>query len=110
MGKKQKQLGGRQKISDPAGDAMNAKSKAVLHRIELLEQAICKAKEYLENGQHAEWSGFRPLFVRKRKDGQEQPPHKDWVKNVFLPRMEKSLRRAERIMEQLSCENGKHRR
>ena len=79
---------------------LNAKT-TVLERIESLEQAIAKAKEYLETGKHAEWSGFRPLFVYKLKDGQKLPPHKDWVKNVFLPRMEKALRRAEKLAERL---------
>ena len=80
---------------------MNAKRKAVLDRIDSLEQTIAKAREYLESGKHADWSGFRPLFVRKFKDGKEPPPHKDWVKNVFLPRMEKALRRAEKVVERL---------
>ena len=81
---------------------MNAKRTAVLDRIEVLEQAIGRAREYLESGAHAHWHGFRPLFARKLKDGKELPPHKEWVKNVFLPRMEKALSRSERILEQLA--------
>jgi hypothetical protein len=77
----------------------NAKRKAVLERIQSIEQAIGKAKEYLESGKHAHWSGFRPLFVPKFKDGKELPPHKDWVKNVFLPRKDKALKRAEKLVE-----------
>jgi uncharacterized protein YqcC (DUF446 family) len=80
---------------------MNAKRKAVVDRIDSLEQAIRKAREYLESGKHANWRGFRPLFDRKLRDGKELPPHKDWVKNVFLPRMEKALSRAEKILERL---------
>ena len=80
---------------------MNAKRKVVLDRIESIEQAIGKAREYLESGKHAHWSGFRPLFVSKVKDGRELPPHKDWVKNVFIPRMEKALKRAEKVVERL---------
>ncbi len=80
---------------------MNAKTRAVLDRIELIEQAIARAREYLASGKHAHWSGFRPLFVGKLKDGQELPPHIDWVKNVFLPRKEKALRRAEKVVERL---------
>ena len=79
---------------------MNAKRKAVLERIDSLEQAIARAREYLESGKHAHWSGFRPLFVHKFKDGKELPPHRDWVKNVFLPHKEKALRRAEKLVEQ----------
>ena len=78
----------------------NEKRKAVLERIDSLEQAIEKAREYLESGKHANWSGFRPVFVSKSKDGKELPPHRDWVKNVFLPRNEKALRRAEKLVEQ----------
>jgi hypothetical protein len=81
--------------------AMNAKRKAVLERIASLEQAVGMPREYLESGKHAGWRGFRPLFVSKVKDGRELPPHKDWVKNVFLPRMEKALRRAEKIVERI---------
>ena len=80
---------------------MNAKRKAVLERIESFQQAIGRAQEYLESGKHAHWSGFRPLFVHKLKDGKELPPHKDWVRNVFLPGKEKALRRAEKTLEQL---------
>ena len=80
---------------------MNAKRKAVVERIESFELAISRAREYLESGKHANWIGFRPLFVSKLKDGKELPPHKDWVKNVFLPRMEKALRRDEKIVERL---------
>jgi hypothetical protein len=79
---------------------MNAKRKAVRERIESLQQAIAKAGEYLESGKHADWRGFRPLFARKFRNGEELPPHKDWVKNVFLPRMEKALRHAEKLVEQ----------
>ena len=79
----------------------NGKSKAVLERIELLERAIGRAREYLQSGKHAHWSGFRPLFISKLKNGNELPPHKDWVKNVFLPSKEKALSRAEKILERL---------
>jgi uncharacterized protein YqcC (DUF446 family) len=77
------------------------KRTSVLERIQLIEQAITKAKEYLESGKHAHWIGFRPLFDSKLRDGKELPPHKDWVKNVFLPRMEKALRREEKLAERL---------
>lgn len=72
-----------------------AKRKAVLERIESLEKAIAKAREYLASGGHAHWSGFRPMFVSRFRDGVELPPHKDWVRHVFLPRQQKALRHAE---------------
>jgi hypothetical protein len=80
---------------------MKPKEKAILDRIKKLEEAITKAREYLESGAHADWHGFRPLFVPKMRDGKASPPHKDWVKNVFLPSREKALREAERLLERL---------
>jgi hypothetical protein len=76
----------------------------VLARIKSLEQAIRKAKEYLETGEHANWHALRPLFNRKLKDGKEVPPHKDWVKNVYLRQMEKRLSQAEKTLWQLERE------
>jgi hypothetical protein len=81
---------------------MNPKEKAVLDRIKRLEEAIAKGREYLESGIHANWHGFRPLFYGKVRDGKELPPHKDWVKNVFLPRRERALRQAQKVLARLS--------
>ena len=80
---------------------MNPKKKAVLDRIKYLEEAITQGREYLESGKHAHWHGFRPLFNSKVRDGKDLPPHKDWVKNVFLPRCERALRYAEGVLEKL---------
>lgn len=77
------------------------KSKAVRERVKHLEKDITQAREYLESGKHADWEGFRPYFVKKLKDGSELPPHRDWVKNVFLPGAKRSLRRAEKVLERL---------
>jgi hypothetical protein len=82
---------------------MNSKRKAIIERIERIERAIVIARDYLESGTNADWKGFRPLFDRKFKDGKELPPHKDWVKNVYLPSMEKALIRAERMLYKLDC-------
>lgn len=81
---------------------MNAKKKAILDRIEHLEDAITKGREYLDTGEHAHWHGFRPLFAPKVQDGKTLPPHRDWVKNVFLPRHEKALDNAYRKLDRLS--------
>ena len=81
---------------------MNPETRAILDRIKNLEEAIAKGREYLESGAHAYWNGFRPLFVNKMRDGKALPPHKDWVKNVFLPRRERALREAERLLERLT--------
>jgi hypothetical protein len=76
---------------------INAKPVAVLERIDSLERAIRTAREYLESGKHANWQGFRPPFGRK----ENLPPHKDWVKNVFLRRREKALAQAEKLLQRL---------
>ena len=79
-----------------------SKKKAIFERITHLEDAISKAKEYLETGNHADWHGFRALYVNKEKNGENLPPHKDWVKNVFLPNKEKALNKEENKLEKLN--------
>ena len=80
---------------------MNPKTKSVLDRIKRHEEAITKAREYLEGGKHADWHGFRPLFDRKLRDGKPLPPHKDWVRNVFLRNRERALRESEKVLAKL---------
>jgi len=77
------------------------KKKEMLNRINDLEEQIAKARDYLQTGTHAHWNGFRPLFREKVKDGKMLPPHKDWVKNVFIPSRERALRKAEKLIERL---------
>lgn len=80
---------------------MRADRKSVLDRIQHFEEAISKGREYLATGAHAQWKGFRPLFAAKTEGGKPAPPHPDWVKNVFLPRHERALLRAEKALEKL---------
>ena len=80
---------------------MHADRKALLERIASFEDALAKARKYLDSGANAHWQGFRPLFSDKRKDGKSLPPHKDWVKNVFIPRYEKALVKAERRLDSM---------
>ena len=87
---------------------MNSKKKAILDRNKHLEDAIAKGNEYLESEKHADWHGFRPMFVIKIRDGKVLPPHKDWVKNVFLPRHEKALRRAQKTLETFDLVRSAH--
>ena len=75
------------------------KKRDILERMKSLELDIVNGKEYLETGAQANWSGFKPYFSPKFKDGKELPPHKDWVKNVFLPSAEKALRKSEKLLE-----------
>ena len=84
---------------------MNLKEKDILDRNKHLEDSIAKALEYLESGKHADWHGFRPLFVNKMRNGEALPPHKDWVKNVFLRNQEKALRRNQKLLEKLTQKN-----
>jgi hypothetical protein len=86
---------------------MTSKNKAILERIERLEEEIAKGREYLANGRHVDWHGFRPLFKDKIKDGKALPPHKDWVKNVFLPAREEALSKAHALFEQVSADKKK---
>jgi hypothetical protein len=78
---------------------MNSKKQNIVDRIKHLEDAIAKGREYLDSGKHAHWHGFRPLFVDKLRDGKVLPPHKDWIRNVFLPRTERALRKAQKTLE-----------
>jgi hypothetical protein len=79
------------------------KRKAVQERIRHIEEAIGKAREYLETGREAHWPGFHPLFVNKVKDGELCAPHKDWVRNVFIPRCERALRHAEKVLQRMEA-------
>lgn len=81
--------------------SFDPRKKALLERIKRFEEAVSRAKEYLESGEHAHWEKFKPFLVKKLKDGKELPPHRDWVKKVFLPRYERSLGRAEKLLERL---------
>lgn len=83
---------------------MDPKAKALRERIESHEEALVKAKAYLETGAHSNWHGFRALLTPKIKDARKMPPHKDWVRNVFIPRHEKAIRKVERILERLEQE------
>ena len=80
---------------------MTQNKNDIRERIRSLEEAIRRANEYLESGKHAGWAGFRPMFADKKRDGKSAPPHKDWVRNVYRPRMERALTRAEKLLERL---------
>jgi hypothetical protein len=38
------------------------------------------------------------------RGGAKLPPHRDWVKNVFLPRRERALKSAEKVLQKLERE------
>ena len=81
---------------------MNSKEKAILDRIKHLEDAISKGREFLETGKHGDWHRFQPMFVNKVGRDGVLPPHRDWIKNVFLPRQENLLKHAEKSLESLT--------
>ena len=81
---------------------MNSKEKAILDRIKHLEDATSKAREFLETGKHGGWHRFQPMFVNKVGRDGVLPPHRDWIKNVFLPRQQKLLKHAEKSLERLT--------
>ena len=90
---------------------MNYKAKAINERIKNLEGSIQKGREYLDSGKHADWNRFRPLFVQKVKDGKALAPHKDWVKNWFIPRHEQALKKAIKTLDYVKDkEHSKSRR
>lgn len=75
------------------------KKRDITKRVKRLEADILKAQEYLEKGEHSSWHKFQPLFNEKIKDGKVMPPHKDWVRNVFIPNLEKELSEAEKLLD-----------
>ncbi len=75
--------------------------KNIEGRIRSAEAAIKIAHEYLETGAHADFAPFRPLFVEKYKDGKPCPPHKDWVRNVYIKHCHKRIARLEKALKRL---------
>jgi hypothetical protein len=75
--------------------------EAIVERIWHVEEAIANAREYLESGKNSDWRRFRPLFAPKMKDGKAMPPHRDWVKNVFLRRWEHALVRQTKLLDRV---------
>ncbi|MEO0574353.1 MAG: hypothetical protein AAF004_02735 [Pseudomonadota bacterium] len=72
-----------------------------MDRIESLEAELSKAREYLADGSHSSWHGFRQFFVPKMRHGKALPPHRKWIENVFIPSRERALRNAEKILERM---------
>jgi len=75
------------------------KKDDILDRIKSIEDDLTRAHEFLETGAHEQWHGFRALFNRKTIDGKVAPPHKDWVKNVFIPSRQRALKKAEKLLD-----------
>ena len=82
-------------------NSARAKRKSILLRIASLEQEVARAREFLDKGEHAHWHGFHAMFFPKGEMGKEPPPHRDWVKNFFLPRAERGLHRSQKALERL---------
>jgi len=80
---------------------IDRKREGIERRIRRLEATVKLANEYLDTGAHADWGGFRPLFVDKWKDGKPCPPHKDWVRNVFIKRCERLIGESMKALKRL---------
>ncbi|HTU27597.1 MAG TPA: hypothetical protein VMF30_19460 [Pirellulales bacterium] len=101
--KRRRRLDDKKAVRDQSDDGeIVKKRRVILDRIKHLEDAITKGRAYLESGKHAHWQGFRPLFAAKAIGGKTLPPHKDWVKNVFLPGCESALRQTEKVLAKLT--------
>jgi len=74
---------------------------AVLKSIDNINRDIRRAEEYLSGSALTTMRGLRPLSVRKRSGGKDLPPHKDWVRNVYLRGRKKALIYAEKLLERL---------
>ncbi len=81
--------------------ANKRKRQDILDRIKNFEDDIAKADEFLESGANAHWHKFRAIFFRKTDDRKVKPPHRDWVKNVFIPSREKAIRKAEKLLDKM---------
>ncbi len=82
------------------------KIKAVTDRIEQIKKNLLIGYEFLATGAHGNWHGFKPLYVEKTKDGIALPPHRDWVKNVFIAELERSLVKAEKKLETIEKQDN----
>lgn len=77
------------------------KAADILNRVNDLERDIVIAQEYLETGAHAHWHKFHAVLKNKTKAGKIQPPHPDWVRNVFIPNREKRILEAEKLLDRM---------
>ena len=80
------------------------KKNEIRSRIKSIEEGIAKANEYLETDKHADWRGFRPYFRVKIRNNKIVPPHKDWIRNVYIPRLERSLKTTEKLLDRFELD------
>lgn len=60
------------------------------------------AYRYLGTDEGSDLRIFRPLFDNKRDaSGDALPPHKDWVKHVFIRRREKAIVRLHKLLRRI---------
>src|SRR5437868_6409489 len=68
----------------------------IIKRMERITEALYTAYEFLATGKNGDSHYFRPLFT-----GRDRLPHRDWIKNVFIPRCLKAVARMEKRLEAL---------
>ena len=79
---------------------MDPKVQAVVKHIERIEDAIIKGANSGER-RPRRLARFSVVFHNKVQNGKAAPPHRDWVQNVFLPRSERAVERAEKALQRL---------
>lgn len=71
-------------------------------KIRWCEEQLDLAYRYLETDEGSDLRIFRPLFSNKLNvSGNVLPPHKDWVKNVFIRRRENAILRLQKLLRRL---------
>lgn len=71
-------------------------------KIRWCEHQLKLAYRYLDTDQGSDLHIFRPLFDKKLDaSGKALPPHKDWVKNVFIRRREKAIVRLHQLLRRI---------
>ena len=78
------------------------KATSVMGKIKWCEDQLKLAYRYLDTDEGSDLRIFRPLFTKKLDaSGNALPPHKDWVKNVFIRRREKAIVRLQKRLRRL---------
>ena len=70
---------------------------SILKHQKRLERQIELAERYLATGKGAGAECLRPM-LNEDGMGDRCPPHPDWVRNVFIPRMRRGIQRCERSL------------
>ena len=79
-----------------------AKRSSVMATRRWCEDQLKLAHRYLGTDEGSDLRIFRPLFDNKRDaSGDALPPHKDWVKHLFIRRREKAIVRLHKLLRRI---------